>query len=60
MRTIEEIKKDQDQAIFELGAYIANSERLKWRIFKLAQEAEDLEKQTEKKEEKNESTDIKT
>ena len=55
MRTLEDIKKDQDRAIFEYGAWLARAEQAKLRIFKFADEHDALQKQQpkEEKEEKN-------
>lgn len=42
MRTIEEIKKDQDEAIFKLGAHTALAEQFKTKVIQLADEANNL------------------
>lgn len=39
MRTIEEIKKDQDTAIFQLGYHVASAENWKKKVLELAVEA---------------------
>lgn len=39
MRTIEEIKKEQDEAIADLGKHVILAEELKIKIFRLAGEA---------------------
>lgn len=40
MRTIEEIKKEQDEAIFKLGAHTALAEQFKNKVLQLAIEAD--------------------
>lgn len=47
LRTIEEIKKEQDQILFELGIYVAKQRILERKIIILADEA-DLIKLSEK------------
>lgn len=42
MRTIDVIKKEQDQALLELGFHVARVEQAKARVFILAKEAEDF------------------
>lgn len=42
MRTIEEIKKEQDEAIFKLGAHTALAEQFKNKVLQLAIEADAL------------------
>lgn len=44
MRTLEEVKKDQDQALLELGFHVAKVEQAKAKVFMLADEADKLQK----------------
>ena len=44
MRTLEEVKKEQDQALLELGFHVVRVEQLKGKVFMLAAEAEKLQK----------------
>lgn len=52
MRTIEAIKKDQDQAIFQYGAHMALAEQWKVKVLKLAEEAALLHATTKQEKEK--------
>lgn len=44
MRSLEEIKKEQDQAIYNLGTHMVLSEQWKAKILALAEEANQLPK----------------
>ena len=44
MRTIEEIKKDQDQAIFDYGLHLIRAKQFEAKIMVLANEASEVHK----------------